>query len=189
VRDGSGDPRDLADHVMRQRRQNSRPIDGQHVVVDWGDGRGQADLELHAVGDDAGLLQALEDAPGLDRHVGIAGLEARRIGRQPALEAQARDLADQLAVPLHEAERRHVARDLDAGVVGQHVLEKADPGAADAGLAVGDADQMRPDRRGQRAKHGLGIGQRDAADEVDDRPAAAVRAHGLPSATNLGDGG
>src|SRR4029077_18455495 len=73
------------------------------------------------------------------------------------------------AVPLDELERRHVARNLDRGVLGQDILQKTDPGLADAGLTVRQAAEMGPGHLRERAEHGFGIGQRDAADEMHDR--------------------
>jgi len=74
---------------------------------------------------------------------------------------------DQLAVPLDEFERRHVVGALDRRVVGQHVLQETDPGFADAGLAVGEAQQVRPGRRGQ-LRNTVSRRKWNAADEVHD---------------------
>ena len=105
---------------------------------------------------DARLLQPVEHAPGFDRHVGVAGLERPGVGRGAGLDAQARNLAHHLAVPLRELERRHVRRKLDRGVGGEHVLQETDPGLADAGLAVGKTNEVparpRPTRCGTRSR-------------------------------------
>ena len=47
-------------------------------------------------------------------------------------------------------------------------MQETDPGFADAGLAVGQARDVAADRAGERAEHGFGIGQRNAADEMHD---------------------
>jgi hypothetical protein len=178
---GAGNSAHLADEMLRQRRQQSGAVPWHHVVVgrrDWGR---QADLELDVCRDDARLLQAIEDGPRLDGHIGIAGLEGVGLGLGARLEAQARDLPNELGVPLNELKRRHVLGDLDRRVRSQHVLEELDPGLADARLAVRDADQMLPDGIRHGAEHGLRIGQRNAADQVDDGVLAAIRAHGCGS--------
>jgi len=77
---------------------------------------------------------------------------------------------------LSELERRHVCGELDRRVFGKNTLQKADPGLADAGLAVGQAQQIRPSRFGESTEHGIGVRQRDAADEMDDR--IVVGGHG-----------
>ena len=100
--------------------------------------------------------------------------------RGAGLDPQPRDFADHLAVPLRELERRHVLGELDRRIAGQHILQEPDPGLADAGLAVRQADEMRPDRLGQRAEHGLAVGQRNAADEMHNRMLAAVSHRGGP---------
>ena len=125
-----------SDQVPRQGRQQAGAVAGHHVVVDRRDRRRQADLELDVCRDHARPTQPLEHTPGLKRHVGVAGLEGGGIGLGARLQAKSRNLADQLAVPLDEPERRHVARDLDRRIVGQHVLQELDPGLADTGLAV-----------------------------------------------------
>jgi hypothetical protein len=102
------------------------------------------------------------------------------MGLGPGLDPQPRDLAQQLAVPLDELERWRVGSGLDRRMLREHVLQKADPGLANAGLAIRQADEMRSGRRRQGAEHGLGVRQRNAADEVHDRMLAAVRAHGWP---------
>ena len=130
-------------------------------------------------GIDAFFLQPLENPPGGDRHLGIARLEARGIGRGAGPEAQPRDLADDLAVPLGEFERRHIRGEFDRRVLGEDVLQEVDPGLADAGLAIGQAQDMRSDRRRQAAEHRLAVGQRNAADEMHDRMPVAVCAHGV----------
>ncbi len=99
---------DLADEVLRQCRQQFRPVGDHHVVVDRRNRCRQADLEFHAGGNDAGLLQTVEHCKRLDRHVGIASLERRRVGRRSGFDPQLRNLAHKLAVPLHEPKRRHV---------------------------------------------------------------------------------
>ncbi len=152
----------------RQRRQQFRPVGRHHVVVGRRDRRRDADLEFDACRNDAGLLQPVEHAERLDRHFGIAGLEILAVGRHAGLDAQPRDFANNLAVPLHELERRHIARQFDRRIFREHVLQEADPGLADAGLAVGQARDMAADRARERAEHGLGIGQRNAADEMHD---------------------
>jgi hypothetical protein len=87
------------------------------------------------------------------------------------------DLADQLAVPLDEPEGRHILGDLDGWVCSQHVLQELDPGLADASLAIGHADDMLAGDARQSPKHGLGIGQWNAADEMNDGLLAAICAH------------
>ena len=141
---GAGDPAHLADEMLRQRRQQAGAVGRHDVVVGRGDRRRQADLELDLGRDRAQLLKAIEDRPRLDGHVGIAGPEGGGVGLGARLEQQAGDLPDELAVPLDELERRHVLGDLDRRVLGQNVLEELDPGLADAGLPVRDADQMLP---------------------------------------------
>jgi hypothetical protein len=93
------------------------------------------------------------------------------------LDAKPGDFAQHLAVPLRELEGRHVCGDLDRRVFGKNLLQKADPGLADAGLAVGQAQQIGPSRFGESAEHGFGVRQRDAADKVDDRMFSAVGCH------------
>src|SRR5215471_15292131 len=53
----------------------------------------QRDLELDAGGNDAFLLQAVEQSPRLDRHVGIASLDGRRVEPRAWLHAQAWNFA------------------------------------------------------------------------------------------------
>ena len=88
-------------------------------------------------GNDALALQPLEQVPRCDRHIGITGLERGRIECRTGFDAQAGNFAQQLAVPLREFERRHVDGNLDCRIVGEHLLQEAYPGFADAGLAVG----------------------------------------------------
>ena len=64
-----------------------------------------------------------------------------------------------------------------AGLAASTSLQEADPGLADAGLAIGKTDEVRPERAGHRTEHGLGVGQRNAAHEVHDGLLAAVCAH------------
>jgi hypothetical protein len=123
--------------------------------------------------------QALEQPPGRDRHLGIAGSERGGIGGDAGLDAQARNFAQHLAVPLGELEGRDVRGAFDRRVFGEHVLQEAAPGLADAGLAVGQAQEMRSRRFGEGAEGGFGIGQRDAADEMDDRMPALLCGHGV----------
>ena len=116
-------------------------------------------------------------AQELDCHVGVAGLESAGVGRRAGLDAQPRDLPHQLAVPLHELERRHVGGAFDRRVVDEHALQEANPGLADAGLAVRQADEVPPHRAGQGAEHRFGVRQRNAADEMHDRMSDVVCAH------------
>src|SRR5262245_29398170 len=113
------------------------------------------------------------------RPIGVAGLERLGIGRGARLEAKARNLAHNLAVPLGELERRNVGGKLDRRVVGEHVLQEANPRLANAGLAVRQTNEVRPDRGRYRAEHGLGVGQRDTTDEMYDRM-LAVGVHARP---------
>ena len=160
---------------------------GHHVVVGRRHRRRDGDLEFDAGRNVAGLLQPLEHLPRLDRHGGVAGVERGGIDGGAGLDAQPRNLAHHLAVPLHELERRHILGKLDGGVAGQHVLQEPDPGLADAGLAVGQAHQMRSDRFRQRAEHGLAVGQRNAADEMHDRMLATVCHRGAPLSCGTAD--
>ena len=57
---------------------------------------------------------------------------------------------------------------LDRRIFREHVLQETDPAFADAGLAVGQARDVAADRAGERAEHGFGIRQRNAADEMHD---------------------
>src|SRR5262245_44641694 len=113
------------------------------------------------------------------RPIGVAGLERLGIGRGARLEAKARNLAHDLAVPLGELERRNVGGKLDRRVVGEHVLQEANPRLANAGLAVRQTNEVRPDRGRYRTEHGLGVGQRDTTDEMYDRM-LAVGVHARP---------
>ena len=175
---GAGDLLHLADEMLRQRRQQAGTVGRQHVVVGRGRRCRQADLELDVAGDDARLLQPVENGPRLDGHIGIAGLEGAGIGHGARLQAQAGYLPDQLAVPLGELERRHIRGHLDGRMLGQHVLQEADPRLADAGLAIGNANEMLAKRARKGAEHAFGIGQWNAADEVNDGLPAAICAHG-----------
>ena len=121
-----GDLLDLADQMLGKRRQQLRPVRRHHVVVGWRDRRRERDLELHIGGNDGGPLQPLEQAPGCDRHLGIAGFERAGIGLGAGLDAKPRDFAQHLAVPLRELEGRHVCGDLDRRVFGKNILQKAD---------------------------------------------------------------
>jgi hypothetical protein len=143
-------------------------VSGHHVVVGRRDRRRQRDLELDRRRDDALPRQALEQAPGFDRHLGIAGREAGGVGGRAGPYAQAGDFAQDLAVPLRELEGRDVGA-FDRRIFGEDVLQEADPGPANAGLAVGQASEMRTRGCDEGAEHGLGIRQRDAADEMHDR--------------------
>jgi hypothetical protein len=78
---------------------------------------------------------------------------------------------------LHELERRHIRRELDGGIVGEHVLQETDPGLADAGFAVRQAREVRTDRARHGPEHGLGVRQRNAADEMHDGMPAVICAH------------
>jgi hypothetical protein len=49
-------------------------------------------------------------------------------------------------------------------VFDQNLLQKADSGLADAGLAVGQAQEMEPSHFGESTEHGFGIHQPDAAE-------------------------
>ena len=128
-----------------------------------------------------GFLQAVEHAPEFDRHVGIAGLEAGGSGLAPGL-MRSRGIS-RTTLPSHCTNLNggtSLATSI-AGFCGQHVLQKADPGLADAGLAVGQAGEMRRQRSGKRAEHGLAVGQRNAADEMHDgRLAAPAECYCLP---------
>ncbi len=179
VRQRRGDGMDLADESLRQRRQQFRPVGRHHIVVGRRDRRRDADLEFDARGNDAGLLQPVEHGEGFDRHGGIAGLEILAVRRLAGLDAQPRDFADNLAVPLHELERRHVARQFDRRIFRKHVLQEADPALADAGLAVGQARDVAADRARQRPEHGFGIGQRNATDEMHDWRLGVLGVHGV----------
>src|SRR5262249_9401723 len=157
------------DEDLGQRRQQLGPIRRHHVVVGRRNRRRDRDLEFHLRRNEASLLQAIEQAPRFHRHIGVAGLERLGIGRGARLDAKARNLAHDLAVPLGELERRNVGGKLDRRVVGEHVLQEANPRLANAGLAVRQTNEVRPDRSHYRAEHGLGVGQRDTTDEMYDR--------------------
>ncbi len=173
----------LADEMLRQRRQQFRPIRRHHVVVGRRNRCRDTDLELDVLRDDTRALHALEQPPRGNRHVGIAGLESRRIGRRAGLDAQARDLAHDLAVPLHELERRHVFGQLDRWVFREHVLQKPDPGLADTGFAVGQPDEVSAHRIRQGPKHGFGIRQRNTTDEMNNGFPALIL--GVPSVVGV----
>ena len=173
-----GDLRDLAGKMLRERGQELRPVGRHHVVVGRRDGCRDRDLKLHLRRDHACLLQPVEHGPRLDRHVGVAGLEQSGVGRGARLEAKAGDFAHDLAVPLGELERRDVVRELDRRICGKDVLQEANPGLANAGLAVGQTEEVPADRVRHRAEHALGVGQRNAADEMHDGMRAAICAHG-----------
>ena len=139
----------------------------------------QRDLKFDPSRDDAVALQSLEQLPRRDRHVGITGLERGRVWSRAGFDAQARNFTQKLAVPLGEFERWHLGGDLDRRVVGEHLLQKSDPGFADTGLAVGQTPQVRPGGFRQSAKYGFPIGQRDAADKMCDRGIGASFRHGV----------
>jgi hypothetical protein len=82
---------------------------------------------------------------------------------------QARDFANELAVPLSEFEERHVVGPRDCRVLREDVLQEANPGLEDAGLTIGPAPQIRARRFCQSAEHRFGVRQRDATREMDDR--------------------
>src|SRR5207302_6819147 len=65
-----------------------------------------------------------------------------------------------------------------AGFSARKLLQKPDPGLADAGLPVRQALQIRPSRFDERSEYGFSIRQRDAADEVHDWMVGAVGGHG-----------
>ena len=167
--------------------QQLLPVGRHHVVVGRRNRRRDRDLEFDARRNVAGLLQSLEDLPRLDCHGGVAGVERRGINGGAGLHPEPRNLAHHLAIPLHKLERRHVGRKLDRRVAGQHVLQKPDPALADAGLAVRQPDEVRPDRFGQRPEHGLAVGQRNAADEMHDRMPATVCHRGAPLSCGTAD--
>jgi hypothetical protein len=83
----------------------------------------------------------------------------------------------QLSVPLSEAEGRDVSGKFDRRVLREHVLQETDPVLANAGLAIGKADQVRSGRRRQGAEYRFSVRQRNAPHEMHDRMLAAVRAH------------
>ena len=91
VRQRLGDLAHLADEMRHQRRQQLLPVARHHVVVGRRDRRRDRNLEFDAGRDLAGLLHALEHPPRLDRHVGVAGLERRRIDGGARLDAQPRE--------------------------------------------------------------------------------------------------
>jgi hypothetical protein len=70
---------------------------------------------------------------------------------------------------VRELEGCHVFGKLDCGVFDQNLLQKADSGLADAGLAVGQAQEVGPSHFGESTEHGFGIHQPDAA-EPSGRP-------------------
>src|SRR5262245_12583678 len=78
----------------------------------------------------------------------------------------------------------YVGGKLDRRVVGEHVLQEANPRLANAGLAVRQTNQVRPDRGRYRAEHGLGVGQRDTTDEMYIRM-LAVCVHARPLISKL----
>jgi len=86
--------------------------------------------------DDIGFLQLLEQVPRRNRHLGITGFECAGIGCGAGFDAQPRNFAKDLAIPLCELERRYVGRDLDCRIVGEDLLEEADLGLANASFAV-----------------------------------------------------
>src|SRR5450755_2317205 len=106
----------------------------------------------------------VEQPPRLDRHIGIAGFDGRRVKLRARLHAQARDFTQYLAVPLGEFERRYIARHFNRWIIGQHLLQEADPGLADAGLAVWHALEEWCGCRRQGAEHRLSVRQWNAAD-------------------------
>ena len=69
-------------------------------------------------------------------------------------------------VPLHKAERRKILGYFDGRMLRQTILQELDPHLPDTGFAVRQACEMRSETSGQPAKHGLGIGQRNAADAM-----------------------
>jgi len=128
VRHRGGDLADLADQMLGQRRQQQWPIGWHHVVVGRRDWCRQRDLKFDPSRDDAVALQSLEQLPRRDRHVGITGLERGRVWSRAGFDAQARNFTQKLAVALGEFERWHLGGDLDRRVVGEHLLQKSDPG-------------------------------------------------------------
>src|SRR6476646_3644662 len=64
-----------------------------------------------------------------------------------------------------------------AGLSASTSCRNRDPGLADSGLAVRQAREVGADRAGHGAEHGLGVRQRNAADEMHDGMPAAVCAH------------
>src|SRR5687768_3722501 len=62
-------------------------------------------------------------------------------------------------------------------MIRQDVLQEPDPSLPDAGLAVWQADKMRPERRGDRSEDSLTVGERHAADQMDEHP---TNRRGLP---------
>ena len=165
--------------MLRERRQQRRPVRRHHVVVGWRDRRRERDLELHIRGNDAGFLQLLEQAPGRDRHLGIAGFERVGIGLGARLDPKARDFTQHLAVPLRELEGRHVCGDLDCRVFGKNSPAKTGSRSCGCRSRRRAVAEDRPSRFGECTEHGFGIRQRNAADEVDDRMLAAVGGHGV----------
>src|SRR5262249_50707393 len=88
-------------------------------------------------------------------------------------------------IPLHESERRHIARELDRRIARQHVLQEANPGLADTGLAIRQPDDVLAAGLRQHAEHRLAVRQRNTADEMHDRMLAAV-GHGLTPRPGFG---
>ena len=129
--------------------------------------RRQADLESDVPGDGAGGAQPLEDFPGGECGLVVAGLELDSGWIDARLEAQLLDLAHDLAVPLDELVGRHRRIDLHGGMVEQHLALEIDPAGALAGLAVRHAAQEGTELVAQAPEHLLAVVERNAADQVE----------------------
>ena len=128
--------------------------------------RRQADLEADAAADGTGIAQPLEHLPRGECGFVIAGLERDLVRIDAWLEAHLVDLAHHLAVPLHERVGRHGGIDLHVGMGAQHLALEIDPARALAGLAVGDAVEVRSELLRERAEDLLARAERDAADQM-----------------------
>jgi hypothetical protein len=73
------------------------------------------------------------------------------------LDAKPGNFAQHLTVPLCELEWRNLHGALDRWIFGEHVLEEADPGLTNAGLAVGQPQEIGSRDIGEGTKYGFGI--------------------------------
>ena len=173
------DLRDLADEMLRQRRQQLRPVATAPCCCR--SARSASGCEIWNF------------TPGRNRRRPSATARTRPTTRSPCRRSRSRTSPDRCVAP-GLTRRRGISRttlpshctnlnggtsvgELDGRIAGQHVLQEPDPGLADAGFAVRQAREVRPDRLRHVRNTVSAVRQRNAADEMHDGMPAVICAH------------
>jgi hypothetical protein len=151
----------LAEHLLLVDGLEQRLVLGHHEGADRSERGGQTDLETTGHRHHAVALEPREDPVGGKRRVRISECpEGHALRTHPVGEADAGQRP-----PAVRAGRHH----LELALSGEDGQLPHDPVGSGTGLAVGDAPEAIPDLIGDGPEHGLGAGERHAANQMGPR--------------------